>query len=144
METIAIGSDHGGINLKNKIIEYLDANKIQYKDFGTFNTQSCDYPIIARTVANSVANKEYTKGILVCGSGVGMSIVANKVKGIRAVVCSDTYTAKKSREHNNANILCLGERVIGFDLAYDIVDIWLNTNFEIGGRHQRRVDMIEE
>lgn len=140
---IAIGSDHGGFELKAKIAEYLKSKGIKIKDFGTFKNESCDYPVFAKEVALEVANGSFNKGILICGTGIGVSIVANKVKGIRAALCFDTFCAKMSREHNNANILCLGQRVLSQDLALEIVDIWLKTDFE-GGRHQRRVDLIEE
>jgi len=140
---VIVGSDHGGYNLKNKIIEYLKLNEIEVVDAGTYSTESCDYPIIARKVASEVLKNADNKGILVCGSGIGVSIVANKVKGIRASLCTDMYTAKMSRKHNDANVLCLGERVIGVGVALDIVNTWLTTDFE-GGRHQKRVDIIEE
>ena len=110
---------------------------------GTYSPESCDYPIIAKKVARAVAKGDFEKGILVCGTGIGMSMAANKVKGIRAAVCGDTFSARATRAHNNANILCLGQRVVGEGLALDIVDIWLTTKFE-GGRHERRVNMIEE
>lgn len=139
---IAIGSDHGGFELKAKIAEYLESKGIEIKDFGTFTNESCDYPVFAKEVAIEVANNSFNRGILICGTGIGVSIVANKVKGIRAALCFDTFCAKMSREHNNANILCLGQRVLSQDLALEIVDIWLKTDFE-GGRHQRRVDLIE-
>lgn len=140
---IAIGSDHGGFELKAKIAEYLEGKGIEIKDFGTFTNESCDYPVFAKEVATEVANGSFNRGILICGTGIGVSIVANKVKGIRAALCFDAFCAKMSREHNNANILCLGQRVLSKDLALEIVDIWLKTDFE-GGRHQRRVDLIEE
>ena len=140
---IAIGCDHGGFELKQEIIKYLEENKIEYKDFGTYSNESCDYPIYGEAVARAVANGECEKGLLFCGTGIGISLAANKVKGIRAVVCSDCFSAEMSRKHNNANILALGGRVVGFGLARKIVDIWLNTEFE-GGRHRRRVDMITE
>lgn len=139
---IAIGSDHGGFKLKEKIIEYLRGLNLEFKDFGSFDEESCNYPVIANQVANEVATGNFDRGILVCGTGIGMSIVANKVKGIRAALCSDTFSAKATRGHNNANVLCLGQRVIGDGLALDIVDVWLKTEFE-GGRHKTRVDMIE-
>ena len=139
---VIIGSDHGGFHYKESIIEYLKARNIEYYDVGTYTRESCDYPEIAKSVAKKVVSGEYNRGILVCGTGIGMSIAANKIKGIRAALCGDTYSARVSRAHNNANILCLGERVIGEHLALDIVDIWLKTGFE-GGRHKRRVDMIE-
>ena len=141
-QKIAIGCDHGGFNLKNKIIEHLEKKGVEVKDFGTFTIESCDYPVIAKEVAKSVAGGAFENGILVCGTGLGMCIAANKVKGIRAVTCFDATTARMSKSHNNANILCLGERITGEYLALDIVDIWLKTDFE-GGRHKRRVDMFE-
>lgn len=139
---VAIGADHGGFKLKQKIIEYFEENNIEFKDFGTFNEESCNYPEIAKPVSKEVAGGNYDRGILVCGSGIGMSIVANKVKGINAALCWNLQTAKSSRTHNNANILCLGERVTDEKLALEMVDLWLNTDFE-GGRHKVRVDMIE-
>ena len=139
---VVIGSDHGGFHYKEAVIDYLKARNIEYYDVGTYTRESCDYPEIAKKAARLVASGEYNRGILICGTGIGMSITANKVKGIRAALCGDTYSARVSRAHNNANILCLGERVIGEHLALDIVDIWLKTGFE-GGRHKRRVDMIE-
>lgn len=139
---IAIGSDHGGFELKAKIAEYLKSKGIEYRDFGTFSNESCDYPVFAKEVALEVSKGAFSKGILICGTGIGVSIVANKVKGIRAALCYDTFCAKMSREHNNANILCLGQRVLAQDSALEIVDIWLNTDFE-GGRHLARVNMIE-
>ncbi|MBR6721871.1 ribose 5-phosphate isomerase B [bacterium] len=139
---VAIGSDHGGFRYKESIIDYLKIRDIEYIDVGTYTPESCDYPEIARKVAELVTSGKVDRGILVCGTGIGMSIAANKVHGIRAALCSDTYSARVSRAHNNANILCLGERVIGEHLALDITDIWLKTGFE-GGRHKRRVDIIE-
>ena len=139
---VAIGSDHGGFRYKESIIDYLKIRDIEYIDVGTYTHESCDYPEIARKVAELVTSGKVDRGILVCGTGIGMSIAANKVHGIRAALCSDTYSARVSRAHNNANILCLGERVIGEHLALDITDIWLKTGFE-GGRHKRRVDIIE-
>lgn len=139
---IAIGSDHGGFLLKEKIITHLKSNGFDVTDFGTYSTDSCDYPIIAKEIAEKVTSKEFEKGILICGTGIGVSVVANKIKGIRAALCSDTFSAKASRAHNDANILCLGERVIGDCLALDIVDIWLKTGFD-GGRHKIRLEMIE-
>ena len=141
-QKIAIGSDHGGFNLKETIKEYLKVHGYEVGDFGNYTKEACDYPHIAKAVANEVAQGKSDKGILVCGTGIGMSLAANKVRGIRAVALENTYSARVSRAHNNANILCLGERVIGEHLALDIVDMWLKTGFE-GGRHKRRVDMIE-
>ena len=139
---IIIGSDHAGFNLKNKLIQFIENKGIEIDDAGTYSTESCDYPKIAKEVAEKISSKEYEKGILVCGTGIGMSIAANKIKGIRAAVVSDTCSARMSRMHNNSNILCLGERIVGEELAKDITEIWLNTDF-LGERHARRVDMIE-
>lgn len=140
MRKIAIASDHGGFNLKNKIIGYLNTKGIQVDDLGCNNTDSCDYPVYAKKVVDIVL-AEQIQGILVCGTGIGMSIAANRYDGIRASLCSDTFSARMTRLHNNSNILCLGERVTGSGLALDILDVWLNTEFE-GGRHQKRIDMI--
>ena len=140
---IAIGCDHGGFHLKEKILEYLCVHNIEYKDFGIYTLEQSDYPIVAKQVAQEVAAGNFDRGILVCGTGIGMSITANKVKGIRAVCLENTYSARVSRAHNNANILCLGERVIGQNLALDIVDVWLGTNYE-GGRHEKRIKMLDE
>ena len=139
---IAIGADHGGFELKEKIVEYLKQEGISYKDFGTYSEESCDYPVEAKMVAQEVANENFDKGILVCGSGIGVSIVANKVKGIRAALCWNLPTATSARTHNDSNILCLGARQLDEELALQMVDVWLKTDFE-GGRHQRRVDMID-
>ncbi len=139
---VAIGSDHGGFNLKKIITDYLTIKGIEFYDFGTYESASCDYPVFARSVAQAVQSCEFERGILICGTGVGMAIMANRFKKIRAVNASDTYTAKMSRLHNDANILTLGERVLGEGLALSIVDIWLSTSFE-QGRHQRRIDMLD-
>lgn len=139
---VAIGCDHAGLHYKEAIIDYLKFREIEYEDLGTYTPESCDYPVIAKKVANKVASHEANRGILICGTGIGVSIAANKVHGIRAALCGDTYSARVSRAHNNSNVLCLGSRVIGEHLALDIVDVWLKTGFE-GGRHKRRVDMIE-
>ncbi len=138
---LAIGCDHAAFRFKEEIKEYLDEKGIEYKDFGTYSEESTDYPIYGEAVANAVASGEFERAILICGTGVGISLAANKVKGIRAVVCSDCYTAALSRRHNNTNILALGARVVGIDLAKMIIDSWLEAEFE-GGRHQKRVDMI--
>ena len=138
---IGIGSDHGGFELKGYIIEYLKGQGIEVKDFGTYSEDSVDYPDCAAPVCKAVQSSEIEKGILICGTGIGISIAANKHKGIRAALCSDVYSAKMSRQHNNAQILCLGGRVTGRELAYMIVDTWLNTEFE-GGRHEKRVEKI--
>lgn len=141
---IAIGSDHGGYEYKQEILKYLEERGYEVKDFGTYSKESCDYPVIAKAVAKAVVSGEYERGILICGTGIGMSIAANKVRGIRAALCSDTFSAHATREHNNSNILCLGQRAIGDKLALDIVDVWLKTEFSGDSRHQRRIDMIEE
>lgn len=138
---IAMGSDHGGIHLKNHLKDYLTEKGYEVIDKGTYTKESCDYPDYAAKVGYAVTGGEADLGILVCGTGLGISIAANKIKGVRAAVCGDVYSAKMSREHNNANILALGERVIGIGLAEMIVDVWLATEFA-GGRHARRVDKI--
>ncbi len=140
---IIIGSDHAGFILKNKLAAYLQQSGFDVDDAGTYTTESCDYPVIAKEVAQNIKEGKYEKGILVCGTGIGMSIAANKVKGIRAAVVSDTCSAKMSRLHNDANILCLGERIVGEELAKDIAEIWLKTPF-LGERHLRRVEMFEQ
>lgn len=140
---IAIGSDHGGYELKKAIKKHLDEKGIEYKDFGTFSEESVDYPDYALKVAEAVASGEFDKGILLCGTGVGISIAANKVPGIRAANVSDAFSARYSKEHNNANVLCMGGRVVGPGLAAILVDEWLNAEFQ-GGRHQKRLDKITE
>ena len=139
---LGFGCDHGGINLKNKLIEIFK-NEYEVEDFGTYTSESVDYPVYAKKVAEAVVSGKVDKGIICCGSGIGVSIAANKVKGVRAVVCTDTTSARYSRMHNDANVLCLGERILGTLAAEDICRIWLTTDFE-GGRHQRRVDMLNE
>ena len=138
---IAIGCDHGGVTLKAELMKHLAEKQIPFKDFGTYTEESCDYPDIAKPVCESVLSGECEKGVLICGTGIGISLAANKVKGIRAAVCSEPYSAKLSKQHNNSNILAFGSRVIGPELAKMIVKTWLEAEFE-GGRHQRRVDMI--
>ena len=138
---IAIGCDHGGLRLKGEILSYLQQKAVDYKDFGTYTCDSVDYPDISLSVAQAVSNGEYDRGILICGTGIGVSIVANKVKGIRASLCHDVYSARMTREHNDANVLTMGERVIGPGLALAIVEAWLETEFA-GGRHERRVQKI--
>lgn len=140
---IAVGSDHGGVELKEEIKKFLTEEGYEIKDFGTNSNSSCDYPDYALPVAEAVAAKEFDFGILVCGTGIGISIAANKVPGVRAALCSDTFSAHATREHNNANILAIGQRVVGPGLALDIVKTFLSTNFE-GGRHQNRIDKITE
>ena len=139
---IIFGSDHAGYDLKNVLIEFVKDLGFQIEDIGNFNYESCDYPIIANTVAKKVLEHDCL-GILVCGTGTGMAIAANRHKGIRAAVLSDTCSARMSRSHNDANILCLGARIIGNELAKDIVKIWLSVDF-LGGRHQARVDMLDD
>ncbi len=143
MNKIIIASDHGGLELKNVIKDYLMQNGYSVSDIGTDSSESCDYPIYAKKLCQRIISNEFDKGILFCGTGLGMQICANKFKGIRAVCVSDTFSAKMSRQHNNSNVLTLGGRVIGTGTAKEIVDIWLNSEF-LGGRHQKRIDMIEQ
>ncbi len=138
---IAIGCDHAGYSYKEAIKKHLVEKGFEITDFGCHSGESVDYPNQGKTVGEAVASGEYEKGVLICGTGIGISIAANKVKGIRAAVCGDCFSAKASRSHNDANVLALGERVIGLGHALMIVDIWFETKFE-GGRHARRVDMI--
>ena len=140
---IALGCDHGGINLKKEIIKYLESEGYEFKDFGTYTTDSCDYPDYALPVAEAVANKEFDFGILICGTGIGIGIAANKVPGIRDALCSDTFSAHATREHNNANILTMGQRVVGVGLAIDIVKTFISSKYE-GGRHDNRLNKITE
>ena len=140
---IAIGSDHGGFALKQEIMKHLEAAGYAYKDYGTYTADSCDYPVYGEAVARAVAGGEAERGILICGTGIGISISANKVKGIRAALCGDCYSAEMTRRHNDANILALGARVLGPGLALKIVDTFLATEFE-GGRHARRIAKIHE
>ena len=142
IKKIGVGSDHAGVNLKNKIAEFLKEKGYEVTDYGTHSTESCDYPVYAKAVAKSVANGENERGIICCGSGIGVSIAANKVKGVRAVLAHEPYSAMLSRLHNDANVLCLGDRITGESLALDIVETWLHSEYE-GGRHQRRVDMLD-
>lgn len=138
---IAIGCDHGGYALKQEVMRHLDELGLAYKDFGTYSEESCDYPIYGEAVARAVAGGECERGILICGTGIGISMAANKVKGIRAACCSDYFSAKYTRLHNDANVLCMGGRVVGPGLATELVEVFLHTEFE-GGRHQRRIDKI--
>ncbi len=138
---LAIGCDHGGFELKGEIIKHLKKRKIEYYDFGIYENVSIDYPDIAVKVARGVADGKYERGILVCGTGIGMSIAANKVHGIRAAVMTDEFSCEFTRKHNNANILCLGGRVLDTKKALRLVDIFLDTEFE-GGRHQQRIDKV--
>lgn len=141
MRKIIIASDHGGFNLKNQIINHIKEKGFDIEDYGCYSTESCDYPIYAKLVADEVSKGEAI-GILLCGTGIGMSIAANRVTGVRASHCTDTFSARLTRMHNDSNILTLGERVIGKGLAFDIVDVWLNTDFQ-GGHHQNRINMID-
>ncbi|ERG67553.1 MULTISPECIES: ribose 5-phosphate isomerase B [Exiguobacterium] len=138
---IAIGADHGGFNLKKDIIGLLEELGHEYKDFGTHSAESIDYPDVAIPVAEAVAAGEFDRGILICGTGIGIGIAANKVKGIRAALVHDSFSAKATRQHNDSNIMTMGERVIGPGLALDLVATWLDTDFE-GGRHSNRVDKM--
>lgn len=139
---IAIGNDHVALELKHIIADHLKEKGYEVLNYGTDTADRCDYPVYGKLVAHAVADKEADLGIVICGTGVGISLAANKVKGIRAVVCSEPYSARLSREHNNTNILAFGARVVGPELAKMIVDVWLDARFE-GGRHQRRIDMLE-
>ncbi len=138
---IAIGCDHGGLILKPTLIEFLEKNNIEYRDFGTYGAESVDYPDYALPVSEAVACGEYDYGILICGTGIGMSIAANKVTGIRCALCHDVFSAKATRLHNNANMLAFGARVIGAGLMLEIVQAFLGTEFE-GARHVRRLEKI--
>mgnify|MGYP004662131041 FL=1 len=141
---IAIGSDHGGFELKKEIMAHLDARGLEYKDFGTYSDASCDYPVYGKAVAKAVASGECERGIIICGTGIGISIAANKVHGIRAALCGDCFSAEATRQHNDANVLALGARVVGPGLALKIVDTFLNTPFSNSERHIRRIEMIED
>ena len=140
---IAIGCAHGGFELKEHIKKHLDEIGEEYKDYATYSEESVDYPDCAAPVCKAIQDKTADKGILICGTGIGISIAANKHKGIRAALCSDVYSAKMTKQHNNANISCLGGRVTGRELAFMIVDTWLNTEFE-GGRHEARIEKIHK
>ncbi|MBO8175964.1 ribose 5-phosphate isomerase B [Aeribacillus pallidus] len=140
---VAIASDHGGVNIRNEIKKLLEEMGIEYEDFGCECETSVDYPDYALPVAQKVAKGEFDRGILICGTGIGMSIAANKVKGIRCALVHDVFSAKATREHNDSNILAMGERVIGPGLAREIAKVWLTTDYE-GGRHERRVEKIKQ
>lgn len=140
---IAIGSDHGGFELKQAIMAHLDKRGLEYKDFGTYDKASCDYPEYGKAVAHAVASGEHERGIIICGTGIGISISANKVPGIRAALCTDCFMAEATRLHNDANILALGGRVVGEGLALKIVDTFLDTPFSNDERHIRRISKIE-
>ncbi len=141
IKKIAIACDHGGMELKAEIIKYIQSKGYEYTDFGTHSTESCDYPDYAVPACDAVLAGDDDAAILICGTGIGMSLAANKVKGIRAAVCGDTFSAEYTRKHNNANALCLGARVIGTGLALEIVEKFLTSEFE-GGRHQTRIDKV--
>lgn len=141
---IAIGSDHGGFELKKKLIEHLSERGLEYKDLGTYSSASCDYPVYAKAVARAVASGECDRGILICGTGIGVSMTANKVHGIRAALCGDCFSAEATRQHNDANVLCMGARVVGEGLALKIADTFLDTPFSNDERHIRRISMIED
>lgn len=140
---LAIGADHAGYYLKEQVKEFLKSKNIDFKDYGTFKIESCDYPEYAYKVGQSIVNGEADLGILICGTGIGMSITANKIKGIRAALVHDEQTAKLSRQHNDANVLCMGGRILSEEEALKIVDVWLNTSFE-GGRHEKRLKLINQ
>ena len=141
---VALGSDHGGFELKQEIIKYLEEKNIEYKDYGCYSTESTDYPIYAKKVAHGILDGECELGILVCGTGIGISISANKVPGIRCALCHDCFSAAATREHNDANMLALGARVIGVGHALKVVETFLNTPFSNDERHIRRIEQIEK
>ncbi|MCG8335097.1 MAG: ribose 5-phosphate isomerase B [Proteobacteria bacterium] len=140
---IIIGSDHGGYDLKEILIKHLEEASYEVEDAGCFNGESVHYPEIAKVVASQISGGSFQQGILVCGTGIGMSIAANRFNGVRATLCHDHFTARMSREHNNSNILVLGGRVTGDEVARDILEVWLNTDFQ-GGRHSTRIGMFDE
>lgn len=143
MKKIIIGSDHGGFELKKEVIAHLEKRGIEVTDVGTHSTDSCNYPDYARALCKRIQSGEFERGILVCGTGIGISIAANKHNGIRAACCSDTFSARMTRMHNDANVLCFGGRVVGAGLACDMVDLFVDTEFE-GGRHIDRVNMLAD
>ena len=143
MKKIVIGCDHAALELKNKVIAHLNSRGFDVCDVGTYTNASCNYPDYASTACKKIQNGESDLGILICGTGIGMSMAANKHRGIRAACCSDTFSAKATREHNNANVLCFGERVVGAGLALQLVDIFLDTDY-LGGRHDARVQMLTD
>lgn len=140
---IAIGSDHGGFDMKQIIIEYFEEKHIEYKDMGCYDKQSCDYPIYGKAVAEAVAAGECEKGIVICTTGIGISIAANKVKGVRAALCSEPHSAKMTRLHNDANVLAIGGALVGKNMAIEIVETFLNTEFSEGENHIRRIGLLE-
>ena len=143
-QTIGLAADHAGYELKEFVKSWLEAHGMTYKDFGTYSDASCDYPVYGKAVANAVASGECERGIIICGTGIGISITANKVHGIRTALCGDCFSAEATRQHNDANVLALGARVIGPGLALKIVDTFLDTPFSNSERHIRRIEMIED
>lgn len=141
---IAIGCDHGGYALKQEVIRHLEDRGLDYKDFGCYSEEACDYPVYARLVGQAVQEGSCEQGILICGTGLGISMAANKLSGIRAAVCTDCFCAEATRQHNDANVLCLGGRVVGPGLALKIVDTFLDTPFSGDERHVRRINLIEQ
>lgn len=141
---IALGCDHGGLNIKNAVIKYLEKKSIEYKDFGCYTEESVDYPVYAYKAASRVANKEFDLGILCCGTGIGISMAANKIKGVRAAVVTDNFCAEMTRRHNDANVLCMGGRVISEEKAVELADIFINTPADADLRHKTRVQMITD
>lgn len=141
---IALGSDHGGYDLKQKVIQYLEEKNIPYQDMGCHSKDSCDYPVFGHAVAKAVAEGTCEKGIVICTTGIGISISANKVAGVRCALCGDVFSAKMTRLHNNANVLAMGAGIVGENLALEIVDTFINTAFSGEERHQRRIDLIEQ
>ena len=140
---IAIGCDHGGFKLKQAVMKHLEERGLEYKDYGNYSDESSDYPVYGKAVANAVASGECDRGIIICGTGIGISIAANKIRGIRAALCGDCFSAEATRLHNDANILAMGARVVGEGLALKIVDIFLDTPFSGDERHRRRISMLE-
>jgi ribose 5-phosphate isomerase B len=141
---LALGSDQAGYELKQEIIKYLDEEGIEYKDYGSYSSEPCDYPVYAKKVAKAILNKECENGLLICGTGIGISITANKFKGIRAAVCHDCFSAQATREHNDANVLAMGARVIGAGHAIKVVETFLQTEFSNAERHINRIRLMEE
>ena len=140
---IAIGCDHGGYELKEKVVAYLKEHNLEYKDFGCYGKDSCDYPVFGRAAAEAVANGECDRGIVICTTGIGISMVANKVKGVRCALCADTHSAKMTRLHNDANVLAMGAAIVGEGLAMSILETFLNTEFSGEEKHVRRIKLIE-
>ncbi|MBE5876776.1 MAG: ribose 5-phosphate isomerase B [Lachnospiraceae bacterium] len=140
---IAIGCDHGGFELKEKVVAYLKEHNLEYKDFGCYSKDSCDYPIFGRAAAEAVASGECDRGIVICTTGIGISMVANKVKGVRCALCADTHSAKMTRLHNDANVLAMGAAIVGEGVAMSILETFLNTEFSGEEKHVRRINLIE-